>query len=353
MSLSLQITKFSDISAVPAGDALVISYSPLSIGFDDGKIITISLFCIGFTMIPTRPSRISVESFSKGEIIILTIVSHPDNYEVVLNGHFLGSTKRWSNLPFTEFTHVRGGASAQCRVNAGDSVPLEPLFVAVFRGAEARSDAISYAQDPAPWSAPRSNVADRERHLADKQQDLETKGEEVAERERKVEEEEENIAHQQKELAFREEVVRESERRVKERENLVAERDADVYGDGSDNKHPRANIRPLDYPALEIATSTAWPAAVTNILRARVGNIVIKRHKTFMNNWVRERGDNIDEDAYDYLVYSHGVAWPKAILQEPTEEAKFLLIRSQFLEIMKDVKESRGSCFTFSSITDC
>ena len=34
-----------------------------------------------------------------------------------------------------------------------------------------------------------------------------------------------------------------------------------------------------------------------------------------MASWVTDRGDNIAPTAYDYQVYSTGIAWPKAVLE--------------------------------------
>ncbi|KAF8902205.1 hypothetical protein CPB84DRAFT_872884 [Gymnopilus junonius] len=113
----------------------------------------------------------------------------------------------------------------------------------------------------------------------------------------------------------------------------LEEKDTEME-DGSDSTLSTITIRPPDYDAFEFATSAAWPRAVSVILSSQDARDMIKqRQEELMQRWTQARGDNLPSDAYDYLTYSHGIAWPKAIV-ESTSEANFLLIRRRFLDIM-------------------
>ena len=52
-----------------------------------------------------------------------------------------------------------------------------------------------------------------------------------------------------------------------------------------------------------------------HILGAAPFDDIQKRHEQLMSSWVVSRGDNISSEAYDYLMYSQCMGWPKVVLE--------------------------------------
>lgn len=53
-----------------------------------------------------------------------------------------------------------------------------------------------------------------------------------------------------------------------------------------------------------------------------------------MSSWVVSRGDNISPEAYDYLIYSQWVGWPKVVLEVSSED-ELARVRVRCEEVMK------------------
>ena len=130
-------------------------------------------------------------------------------------------------------------------------------------------------------------------------------------------------------------VARESA--IQAREDAVALREAAAAnstggsGTGTNTGSP-PTISPPDANAVDQSANFAWRFAVRQILRSTpaLAASVQTTHNALMASWVTDRGDNIASTAYDYQVYSTGIAWPKAVL-EATDEAR-----------LADVQKERG-----------
>jgi hypothetical protein len=163
-------------------------------------------------------------------------------------------------------------------------------------------------------------VEDREKAVEDKGKALEEKGKVLEDKEKALEDKENALEEKEKALDTREKAIAEMENSPK-------------GGDGSDQASAHSNVLPSDAEMIQYSTATAWPRAVKVVLRCE-SNHIKQRHATLMSEWVVDRGDNLSSDAYDYSVYSHGVAWPKAIL-EATTYADLMNVQGKHQEIMK------------------
>ena len=74
-------------------------------------------------------------------------------------------------------------------------------------------------------------------------------------------------------------------------------------------------MRPADYDEMEVSSTKAWPRAIKMAMQKYVYLTIKAEHDQIMKNWVEQRGDGLSPNNYDYLVYSHAVAW-KTVLKE-------------------------------------
>ena len=122
-------------------------------------------------------------------------------------------------------------------------------------------------------------------------------------------------------------------------------------GDGSDNRsggststdtttgtHSNSSqgldVNPPDAEIITLCATVAWPRAVKQILGASLFDPIKTKHQHLMSSWAASRGDGISSQAYDYLTYSLGVGWPRAIV-EATSEDDFIRVRRRYEEIVK------------------
>ncbi|KDR69243.1 hypothetical protein GALMADRAFT_256082 [Galerina marginata CBS 339.88] len=119
-------------------------------------------------------------------------------------------------------------------------------------------------------------------------------------------------------------------------------REVSVHTDSTGGANPspasEAGVCPPDADLMKLSSTMAWPKAMSHFLGTTTQADLQKRHDTVMGEWVVARGDNISSKAYDYFVYSHGVVWPRTIL-EFTADADFLKIRSRHIGILKVLED--------------
>jgi len=94
------------------------------------------------------------------------------------------------------------------------------------------------------------------------------------------------------------------------------------------------DINPPDAEYIKLSATIAWPRAVKHILGATRFDSIQKHHEQLMRSWVVSRGDNISDKAYDYLMYSQWVGWPKVVLEASSAE-KLARVRARCEEVMK------------------
>ncbi|KDR69232.1 hypothetical protein GALMADRAFT_925396 [Galerina marginata CBS 339.88] len=93
---------------------------------------------------------------------------------------------------------------------------------------------------------------------------------------------------------------------------------------------------PPDSNLMKLSSTIVWPKAVGHVLGPSVQAEVQGRHNVLINEWIAVvRGNDPSSSTYSYLefVYSHGVVWPKAIV-EFTTDANFWKIREKHIEII-------------------
>jgi len=286
-----------------------------------------------------------------------------------------GSFSTYVNGDFASTTEALKGTGGQPVDHVALTVGLdlwEPVFLAVFNQAEARKAAVfsevmrnpgvgyfkikaledseKAAEDNEKVGKDKKKALEEQEKVAeemgkalkDKEKAIEGKGKAVEEKGKAVEEkgkaveekgkavEEKGKAVEEKEKALegKEKALEDKEKELKARESAIAERENDLKGASS-----RTNVQPPDADIVHDSTKAAWPRAVRRVLPSKFSN-VNQRHQELMSDWVVARGDNISSDAYDYFVYSHGVVWPKAVL-EITTEGNLSEIREKHKEIMK------------------
>ncbi|KDR69267.1 hypothetical protein GALMADRAFT_160555 [Galerina marginata CBS 339.88] len=100
-------------------------------------------------------------------------------------------------------------------------------------------------------------------------------------------------------------------------------------GGGTDSRrNSKPDVNPPDSDIIKLSATVAWPRAIKHVRGARLTERLREKYDILMNDWIVARGDNISSNAYDYLVYSHGVAWPNAILAKTTK-ADYIKIRER------------------------
>ena len=115
---------------------------------------------------------------------------------------------------------------------------------------------------------------------------------------------------------------------------------ADVLSISTSVQSPYSNsargldINPPDAEYIKLSATIAWPRAVKHILGATRFDSIQKHHERLMSSWVVSRGDNISDKAYDYLMYSRWVGWPKVVLEASSKE-KLARVRARCEEVMK------------------
>ena len=103
---------------------------------------------------------------------------------------------------------------------------------------------------------------------------------------------------------------------------------------GSNSNSTRGlNVNPPDAEYFKLSSTIAWPQAVKHILGAAPFDDIQKRHEQLMSSWVVSRGDNISFEAYDYLMYSQCMGWPKVVL-EASSKGELARVRARCEEIM-------------------
>ena len=93
-------------------------------------------------------------------------------------------------------------------------------------------------------------------------------------------------------------------------------------------------VHPPDAECIKLYATIAWPRAVKHILGAVAFGDIQKRHEQLMSSWVTSRGDKISSEAYDYLMYSRWVGWPKVVLEASSED-ELARVRVRCEEVMK------------------
>lgn len=183
----------------------------------------------------------------------------------------------------------------------------------------------------------------------------------VQEREEAVQEREEEIREREESLKIAEHVAaNERERLAKLRESLDEmgkSFDVSTGGDGSDvpkrastasartsiresiqepysNSSRGLGVHPPDAEYAKLSSTIAWPRAVKHVLGAGPLDAIQIRHDQLMSSWVVSRGDNISPEAYDYLIYSQWVGWPKVVLEASSED-ELARVRARCEEVMK------------------
>jgi len=254
-----------------------------------------------------------------------------------------GSFTTYVNGDFASTTEALNGTGGQ----PVDQIALtarvglsEPVFLTVFDQSEARKAAVFAEAMRYPGVAyfKIKELEEGEKAEEDKKNAAEEKEKAVEEKEKALEEREKGVQEKEKAIEEKEKAVENKEKELKAREKAFAEcednlKGGHTHGDGSDQPSPRTHVQPPDADMLNDSAKTAWPKAVKRVVPSKFSN-VNKRHQELMSDWVVARGDNISSDAYDYFVYSHGVVWPKAVL-EITTEGNLLEIQEKHKEIMK------------------
>ena len=110
-----------------------------------------------------------------------------------------------------------------------------------------------------------------------------------------------------------------------------------LYGEvtsTSRSSRPR-EINPPDTEIVRFCATVAWPRAIKQVLGIKSFYTIEARHERLMSCWVSSRGDNISSQAYDYLTYSLGVCWPRAVAKV-TSEDDFWRVRRRYDEITNE-----------------
>ncbi|PPQ75471.1 hypothetical protein CVT26_015955 [Gymnopilus dilepis] len=235
-----------------------------------------------------------IPSISPGNI---TILKSGKNYIVTLNGRNLGV------FPTTYVTmdvaHISISTS-----NRQGSATLGPFRVAVFDGPAAEALAELYRTNPSAALA----MQDRNKQL---RRDVEERERRATEAQTAASKKEKDVQDREARVKAREEALQVNERNLKEREEQLQQ------GAGGATPTPTTDpnkIRPSDYADMQLYDQAAWPTAVVSVLGLQRAGTLQKEHQAYMDKWVKERGDSLSADAYDYLVYSFGVAWQRVLL---------------------------------------
>ena len=151
--------------------------------------------------------------------------------------------------------------------------------------------------------------------------------------ERVTQERDESVKKLERVTQERDESVKKLERVTKERDELVGKVDHERVTQERDELiaskleiflwlcwwteffHPGnpGQVRPSDYNEMQASSTKGWPDAIKVLKNEDVFNTVKAEHDQIMKDWVERRGDGLSSDNYDYLVYSHAVAWKKAL----------------------------------------
>ncbi|KDR69241.1 hypothetical protein GALMADRAFT_256080, partial [Galerina marginata CBS 339.88] len=112
--------------------------------------------------------------------------------------------------------------------------------------------------------------------------------------------------------------------------------EAHLGGDGANAAHLPSgpSALPPDADIIRLSSTMAWPRAVYHVLGAGGQAEVQQRHDALMNEWIKVvRGNNAVSSTYFYFehVYSHGVVWPKVILERVSDH-NFLKVREKHVE---------------------
>jgi len=141
-----------------------------------------------------------------------------------------------------------------------------------------------------------------------------------------------HIKNEKEELSkVTEERGRDVERLTEERDGLA--RDVERVTKERDARDP-GQVRPSDYHVMKASSTKAWPRAIKVVMQKDVYLTIKAEHDQIMNNWVEQRGDGLSSNHYDYLVYSHGVAWEKALKEKKASVENCQDIRKQYMEFM-------------------
>jgi len=117
--------------------------------------------------------------------------------------------------------------------------------------------------------------------------------------------------------------------------SALASTSAETSAEGFHSNSSRGlNVQPPDADHVKLYATIAWPRAVKHILGAVAFGDIQKRHEQLMSSWVVSRGDNISSEAYDYLMYSQWVGWPK-VVSEVGSEDELARVRARCEEVMK------------------
>ncbi|KDR69242.1 hypothetical protein GALMADRAFT_256081 [Galerina marginata CBS 339.88] len=117
-------------------------------------------------------------------------------------------------------------------------------------------------------------------------------------------------------------------------------RETDLRSDGvnSATLSSTPNLLPPDVDLMKLSSTMAWPRAVKLVLGYALQAEIQERHNALMTVWIAVvRGSNASSSSayasYFEFLYSHGVVWPKAILEFTTED-NFWKIRTRHTEII-------------------
>ena len=93
-------------------------------------------------------------------------------------------------------------------------------------------------------------------------------------------------------------------------------------------------MHPLDYDEMKASSTKAWPGAIKVVMPKDVYRSIKEEHDQIMNDWVKQRGDGLSSNDYDYLVYSHAVVWKKALKEQKVSVEDFEDIEKKHMDFM-------------------
>ena len=239
-----------------------------------------------------------IPSISPGNI---TILKSGKNYIVTLNGRNLGVFP--TMYATMDVAHI--SISTTNRQGSTKLARLGPFRVAVFDGPAAEALAELYRTNPSAALA----MQDRNKKL---RRDVEYREWRATAAQTAASKKEKDVQDREAKVKAREEALLVNEQNLKEREEKL-QQGAGGGTPGTPTTDPN-KIRPSDYADMQLYDQAAWPAAVVSVLGLQRAGTLQNAHKAYMDKWVKERGDSLSADAYDYLVYSFGVAWQRVLL---------------------------------------
>ncbi|KDR69245.1 hypothetical protein GALMADRAFT_215256 [Galerina marginata CBS 339.88] len=184
-------------------------------------------------------------------------------------------------------------------------------------------------------------VEAREKAVEVKEKAVEVKEKAVGEQKKLLEESMKDVEERGKATARLEKVVAELQKSLEEKEKALEDREKTLNrgsGDGDVDTERKAtsssSVNPPDADIIKLSATVAWPRAIRHVLGASPADTLERRHDTLMQEWVLARGDDISSNAYDFFVYSHGVAWFKVVVENATQ-ASLMLIMERHVVIME------------------